>query len=176
MLSTDHPVGSNTGASSPQRPSEPTQITPFPLEVVTKALCWFPTIKIPVKVTSEVEFCSSSDERGARGANGSTLPPGATSWTSSTEGKGVKPIETDDAAMRVISVDKTGLAEDSGWDVAVGVSPPQPPTTTNTATGASQCLAACFNQVAETVKIRLELLSNNPSQDAGFHQRCQDPW
>ena len=173
MLSTDHPVGSNTGSSSPQRPSEPTQITPFPLEVVTKALCWFPTIKIPVKVTSEVEFCSSSDERGA---NGSTLPPGATSWTSSTEGKGVKPIETDDAAMRGLSVDKTGLAEDSGWDVAVGVSPPQPPTTTNTATGASQCLAACFHQITETVKIRLELLSNNPSQDAGFHQRCQDPW
>ena len=45
--------------------------------------------------------------------------------------------------------------------MAVGVSPPQPPTTTNTATGASQCLAACFHQVTETVKIRLKLLGHD---------------
>ena len=35
--------------------------------------------------------------------------------------------------------------------------------------------AARFDEIPETVKIGLQLLRNNPTQDAGLHQRCQDP-
>ena len=105
-----------------------------------------------------------------------TRPPGAACCTSSTEGKGMRPIDTDDAALSGISGRSAGCSGANGSDMTFGVSPPQPPTSRRTTAGASQRLINCFDQVTETVKIRLELLRNNPSQDAGFHQRCQDPW
>merc|ERR1712185_430909 len=60
---------------------------------------------------------------------------------------------------------------------AGGLSPPQAARASNPTSRHEfrACSAPLLHQIPETVKVGLQFLRDNPPQDAGLHQRCQDP-
>ena len=184
MARTDQVSGSTCGSSAAQRPSAPMQSTALPAADWTRARRCGPTNITPVSVRPVVGSMAAAasalvvaPETAGNGWNGSGRPAGAALRTSRTDGNGIRPRSGEGVTIGAGgSISGVG----AGGKVEVDTEGPGPPQAPRATTPASRpdfraSSAPLFHQIPKTIKVGLQLLRDNPPQDAGLHQRCQDP-
>lgn len=151
----------------------------------------WPTLKVPLSAPNCTNASGIPPERitplkikpGGRlrgdcfckGAKGSTRPDETEAITWLELGRGVSPARG--AAGARISTEAGAGAPGAGWLLACGGFSPAQETSSRTAPrkGPRNLRVTGFNKIAESVKVGLKFLGNDSTQDAGIHQRCQDP-